>query len=136
MRNLALVDHPVNHLLDGLFIHVDLKIQLFIRDVIGHDGVEENLVICRVDVLDIQVIHIEDILQVVKDVDHVVAVCSENRSNLSTVNVDQFLAVVDHDIPGFQVRPGQKKGCVSRQHMNCQLAPGSSHTNWCFGTEV
>ena len=136
MRNLALVDHPVNHLLDGLFIHVDLKIHLLIRDVVGHDGVEENLVISRVDVLDIQVVDIEDVLQVVEDVDHVVAVRSENRSNLSAIHVDQFLAIVDHDIPGFQVRPGQKKGCVSRQNMNCQLSPGSSHTNWGVGTEV
>ena len=76
----------------------------------------------------------EDVVQIVEDVDHVVTICRDEGVDLNTIHIHKFLAVVHHDIPAFKVRSGKKKWSVSWEDMDHQVSPNLSNANWRSGT--
>ena len=103
---LALLDSAEHTLIDHVFTDINFQVHLLVRDLLGDDAVQEHLLI--VVVLHKEVVDLQDILQVVEDVDHVVPVGRQDRFDLHTVDVNHLLAIVHHDVPSFQIRSCKK----------------------------
>ena len=134
--DLALLNDSKDHFVNNVFIDVNLQIQLLVRDVVGDYRVQLNLRLIGDCCLVVEVFSVEDVVEVIEDVDHVVTVGRHDELDLDTIHVHQFLAVVHHDIPVFQIRSGKKKGSVSWQDMNHQISPNLSNADRRSGTEL
>ena len=110
---LAVVNGRVDAFLDYSFIHSDLQVILHVWDVISDHGVHKGRLLIIL-LLGHKVLHIQDVLQVVEDVEHVVTIRGVGRFDCHTIHTNHFVAIVHHCLPSFQVRSCKKRWCFSR----------------------
>ena len=112
--------------------HFDLKVSFKVRDIISDDSVQEGL---DRDVDVVKLVKAQDVLKVVKDVDHVVTVVRESRLHVHITNLHSLSSVVYHRLPRFKIRACQEQRCVARKDVHRELPPSFANANWDQGSK-